>query len=85
MSTYEIGAFTEAELLAQGTAGSNIGYGDTFVMPASTSVTMDIWDNDSYLSGDNRHNENANDHTGQTATITENGSVISSGEPPASK
>ena len=80
MSTYEIGAFTEAELLAQGTAGSNIGYGDTFVMPASTSVTMDIWDNDSYLSGDNRHNENANDHTGQTATITENGSVLSSGE-----
>lgn len=80
MSTYQIGAFTESELLAQGTAGSNIGKGDSFVMPTSTSVVMDIYDNDSYLSGDNRNNENANDQTGQTATITENGVVTSSGE-----
>lgn len=79
MATYQIGAFTESELLAQGTAGSNIGKGDSFVMPTSTSVTMDIYDNDSYLSGDNWNNENANDQSGQTATITENGVVTSSG------
>ena len=79
MSTYEIGAFTEAELLSQGTAGTNIGYGDTFVMPANTSVVMEVWDNDSYLSGDSWNNENANDQYGQTATVTENGVVTSDG------
>ena len=79
MATYEIGAFTEAELLSQGTAGTNIGYGDTFVMPANTDVVMEVWDNDRYLSGDNWHNENANDQYGQNATITENGVVTSDG------
>lgn len=79
MAIYEIGAFTEAELLAQGTAGTNIGYNDVFVMPATTSVTMEVTDNDSTLSGDSWNNENANDWSGQTATITENGTEVSSG------
>jgi len=79
MSTYEFAAFTEAELLAQGTAGTNIGRGDSFTMPSSSSVTFDVVDNDSYLSGDSWNNENANDQSGQTATVTENGVVTSSG------
>ena len=79
MATFEIGAFTEQELLDQGTAGTNIGYGDVFTMPATTSVVMDVYDNDSTLSGDSWYNENANDQTGQTATITVDGSEISSG------
>jgi len=79
MATFEIGAFTEAELLEQGTAGTNIGYGDVFTMPATTSVVMDVTDNDNYLSGDSWNNEHANDWSGQTATITANGEEISSG------
>ena len=79
MATFEIGAFTEQELLDQGTAGTNIGYGDVFTMPATTSVVMDVTDNDNYLSGDSWNNEQANDWSGQTATITANGEEISSG------
>ncbi len=79
MATYEIGAFTEQELLDQGMAGTNIGYNDVFVMPSTTSVVMDVTDNDGTLSGDSWNNENANDQSGQTATITENGVVTSSG------
>jgi len=80
MATFEIGAFTEQELLDQGMAGTNIGYGDVFTMPGTTSVVLDVTDNDSTLSGDSWHNENANDHSGQIATITVNGNEISSGE-----
>jgi len=76
----EIGAFTEAELLAQGTAGTNIGRCDTFVMPANTCVTIEVEDNDSTMSGDNWCNENANDRSGQTAEVWENGVLTSSGE-----
>ncbi len=80
MAIFEIGAFTEQELLDQGTAGTNIGYGDVFTMPSTTSVVMEVTDNDSTLSGDSWNNENANDQSGQTATITENGTVTSEGE-----
>ena len=78
MATYQFGAFTEAEILAQGTAGSNLGRGDSFTMPTATSTVFDVYDNDPYLSGDRR--DNATDRSGQTATVTENGTVTSSGE-----
>ncbi len=80
MTTYQIGAFTETGLLSQGTAGTNIGRGDTFIMPATTDASIEVIDNDSSLSGDNYNNENANDNSGQIATITESGVVTSSGE-----
>jgi len=79
MATFEIGAFTEQELLDQGTAGTNIGYNDVFTMPGSTSVVMDVTDNDGTLSGDSWNNENANDSSGQIATITVDGDEVSSG------
>ena len=79
MAVFEIGAFTESDLLAQGTAGTNIGICDTFIMPATTSVCIEVYDNDHSISGDNYNNENANDQCGQTATITEDGVVTSSG------
>ena len=78
MSNYQFAAFTEAELLAQGTMGSNVGRGDSFVMPQTTSTVFDVVDNDPYLSGDRR--DNAADRSGQIATVTENGAVTSSGE-----
>lgn len=69
MTSYSFTAFTEADLL-QGVNGSAIGCGDTFEMPASATVCIDVWDNDATLSGDSWCNENANDGWGQNATIT---------------
>ncbi|MDO6736058.1 SdrD B-like domain-containing protein [Octadecabacter sp. 1_MG-2023] len=72
-STYtkhEWTAFTEADLLGAGSGnGNSLGRGDSFTMPGSASVTMSTWDNDSSLSGDSRNNENANDSSGQKATV----------------
>ncbi len=79
MSTYEIGAFSEQQLLDLGNNGSNIGYGDTFTMPSSTDTLIIVWDNDNYLSGDSYNNENSNDSYGQNATVTTNGVVQTDG------
>ena len=66
---YEFTAFTEADFLGQGGNGSSIGCGDTFTMPGAATVCISTWDNDGSLSGDSYCNENANDSTGQKATI----------------
>ncbi len=66
---YEWTAFTEADFLDQGDNGSSIGCGDTFTMPGSATVCMSTKDDDLFLSGDNRCNENANDWSGQRAYI----------------
>ena len=66
---YEFTAFTEADFLDQGGNGSSIGCGDTFTMPGAATVCISTWDNDGSLSGDSYCNENANDSTGQKATI----------------
>ncbi|MEL6479627.1 MAG: hypothetical protein AAFR17_20050, partial [Pseudomonadota bacterium] len=71
-TTYEFTAFTEQNLLDAGSDnGSNIGCGDTFTMPGEATVCFEVKDDDAFLSGDNKHNENANDHSHQTADITD--------------
>jgi hypothetical protein len=64
---YEWTAFREADLLKSG--DTNLGCGDSFVMPASATVCMTTWDNDATLSGDEYCDENATDSSGQLATI----------------
>jgi len=66
---YEFTAFTEADFLGQGGNGSSIGCGDSFTMPASATVCLSTWDNDSSLSGDSYCNENSNDSSGQKAIV----------------
>lgn len=73
LTTYEFTAFTEADLLDAGAAGHGLNCGDIFTMPAAATICFEVTDNDSFLSGDNKKNENANDHYGQTATITDAG------------
>ncbi|MEM7211730.1 MAG: SdrD B-like domain-containing protein, partial [Pseudomonadota bacterium] len=67
--TYEFTAFTEADL----TSGSdtNLNKGDTFTMPGNASTCFEVSDNDPFLSGDHRKNENATDTSYQTASITD--------------
>ena len=79
-TTYEFTAFTEADLLDAGAAGSGVNCGDTFTMPAGATTCFEVSDNDSFLSGDNYCNENSNDQYGQTAVITgENGEELGNG------
>ena len=68
MTEYTFTAFAEDDLLNAG--DNNLGSGDVFTMPGSASVTFTVNDNDAFLSGDNWSNENANDSSGQTASIT---------------
>lgn len=78
--TYEFTAFTEDALLNAGSGnGSNLGYGDSFTMPTSADVTFAVTDDDPYLSGDSQNNENANDSSYQTATITIDGEEVGNG------
>lgn len=78
--TYEFTAFTEDALLSAGSGnGSNLGNGDSFTMPASADATFSVTDNDPYLSGDSRRNENSNDRSYQTATITVDGEEVGNG------
>ncbi|MEM7268397.1 MAG: Ig-like domain-containing protein [Pseudomonadota bacterium] len=80
VSTYEFTAFLEETLLGAGSGnGSNLGYGDKFSMPASTDVTFSVTDDDPYLSGDSWNNENANDSSLQTASITADGEEVGNG------
>ena len=78
--TYEFTAFTEEALLSAGSEnGSNLGYGDSFTMPASADTTFVVTDNDPYLSGDSWNNENANDSSYQTASIIVDGEEAGNG------
>ena len=79
-TTHIFTAFTEADLLAAGAGnGGDLGHGDRFTMPGCASVEFSVTDNDSRLSGDSRRNENANDTSGQTASITRNGQEVGNG------
>ncbi len=71
--TYELTAFSEESLLSQGGNGHSIGCGDVFTMPGVPDTCISVSDNDSYLSGDSWCNENANDSSGQHASITTDG------------
>lgn len=71
ITTYEFTAFDEQTLLDAGSDnGHSISSGDTFTMPTTATVCIEVKDNDVFLSGDNKKNENANDHSYQTADIT---------------
>ena len=71
-TTYEFTAYGEQTLLDAGSDnGSGINCGDSFKLPDSATVCIEVTDNDIYLSGDNYHNENANDQSYQTAEITD--------------
>ena len=61
---YEFTAFAESDLVS-----GNLGCGATFEMPSCSSVSFKVKDNDEYLSGDSKCNENSDDRYGQTATI----------------
>ena len=67
--TYEFTAFSEAGLQDSGALSGNLGCGSTFTMPQYADVCISVTDNDPYLSGDSCHNENADDHYGQHASI----------------
>ena len=78
-NTYEFSAFSEEDLL-QGTNGSNLGCGDVFVMPAYSTICFEVKDNDTKLSGDSCYDENSNDGSYQTASITDaSGNEIGNG------
>ena len=77
--SFEFTAFTEADLLSGG--NTDIGCGDTFIMPAAATTCFTVYDNDCYLSGDSYCNENADDQYGQQATIEgENGALGNGGQ-----
>lgn len=69
VNSYEFTAFSEADLLKAG--DHSLSCGDKFTMPASASVCFEVKDNDKYLSGDSKCNENADDSSYQTAKITD--------------
>lgn len=76
--TYEITAFAESDLLSGG--DGNLNCGDKFTMPGDATVCISVKDNDSFLSGDNYCNENANDRYGQQAEIIgEDGTDLGNG------
>lgn len=77
--TYEFTAFSEHQLLSQGGLGTNIGSGDSFTMPAHADTCISVSDNDRYLSGDSCKNENADDGSGQKASITTDGAQAGNG------
>ena len=65
---YEFTAFSENDFGA-----GNIGYGSCFTMPALATTCITVTDDDGYLSGDSRNNENATDCSYQTASISIDG------------
>lgn len=78
---YEWTGFREADLLNAGSHnGTSLGCGDVFTMPTEATVCITACDNDSSLSGDAYHNENADDHYGQHAWIEgPNGTELGNG------
>ena len=74
-STYEFTAFSEDDFNA-----GNIQNGSTFTMPGSATTCFEVCDDDAFLSGDAKYNENADDGWGQEASITgANGSEVGNG------
>lgn len=73
MQKYEFTAFDEASL------GGNVKCGAVFTMPGAATTCITVCDDDGSLSGDTCWNENANDRTGQTATIDQGGSEAGNG------
>ncbi|WP_424967184.1 SdrD B-like domain-containing protein [Dinoroseobacter sp. S375] len=75
--TYEFTAFSEDDLVQQGTIGGGLGKGETFVMPAAATTVISTKDDDNVLSGDygKDKDDNAKDSSGQIAVI--NGVEIS--------
>ncbi|MEL7462765.1 MAG: cadherin-like domain-containing protein [Pseudomonadota bacterium] len=77
---YSFSAFTESDMLAAGAGSGNfLKNGETITMPGAASATLTVSDNDSRLSGDSNCNENANDHSGQTAGISVDGEEAGNG------
>jgi hypothetical protein len=74
MKEYEFTAFSEADL------GGNIKCGASFEMPAGATTCITVKDDDSKLSGDTHCNENANDKSGQTASIDNGGEAGNGGQ-----
>ncbi|MDD9717145.1 SdrD B-like domain-containing protein [Dinoroseobacter sp. PD6] len=66
-TTYEFTAFSEDDLVRQGTIGKGLGVGDKFVMPAGATYTISTTDDDNKLSGDK--DDDATDSTGQYAVV----------------
>ena len=74
MKEYEFTAFCEDDI-------GNINCGSMFVMPAAATKCITVKDDDSKLSGDTCRNENANDRSGQKASIEgENGEMGNGGQ-----
>ena len=71
---YEVTAFRESDLV-----DGNLSCGSKFTMPASATTCLTICDNDKKLSGDTCKNENANDKSGQQASIEVNGVEVGNG------
>ena len=73
-TTYEFTAFSESDLVS-----GNLTCGSTFTMPANASACISVTDNDAFMSGDNKRNENANDRRGQEAAIEIDGEEAGNG------
>ncbi|WP_417525055.1 hypothetical protein [Marinovum sp.] len=69
MPTFSFTALAETDLTLNGS--SNFFVGDTLLMPDAPTLTITVTDDDGSLSGDNLTSEQADDTTGQTATITD--------------
>lgn len=77
--TYNFTAFSANQLLSQGTLGSSVSIGDCFKMPTAADTSFCVKDDDSRLSGDACRDENADDWSGQTASITTLGQPAGNG------
>ena len=73
-STYAFTAFSASQLSSGG-----IGCGTTFKMPTYADSYLSVSDNDRSLSGDTCRDENADDSSGQTASISTKGSAVGNG------
>ena len=72
--TYEFTAWRESDLVS-----GNLGTNTVFHMPALASAEIAVTDNDGFLSGDSKCDENADDWSGQQASITVDGNEVGSG------
>ncbi|QBR38577.1 calcium-binding protein (plasmid) [Leisingera sp. NJS201] len=77
---YEFTAFGLDDLQDAGLTGQ-VSRGDTFTMPGSASLTFNVTDNDSSLSGDRffYRNDNAIDRSFQTSSIIEDEAEVGNG------
>ena len=75
MKSYIFTAFTNDDLFGD----MPIARHATFTMPETATLTVTVKDNDGRLSGDFFNNEQGDDHTGQTATLTQDGAEVGTG------